>query len=68
MLQVAGDRAVQVLERIRTYLHAHWPVLLAAVVLIAGVFVTALGVTGLTSGATGRVGHYSRRLRHLIAP
>jgi cytochrome c biogenesis protein CcdA len=66
VLQVARDRAVEVLERIRSYLHTHWPVLLAAVALIAGVFVTVLGVTGLTSGASGRVGHVSRRVRHLI--
>jgi cytochrome c biogenesis protein CcdA len=68
VLWVAGDRAVETLERIRAYLHAHWPVLLAGVALFAGVFVTVLGVTGLISSAGGNVGHYSRRLRHLITP
>jgi cytochrome c biogenesis protein CcdA len=66
VLEVAGDRAVDVLERIRSYLRAHWPVLLAAVALVAGVFVTVLGVTGLIGSTNGRVGHYSRRLHHLI--
>lgn len=68
VLWIAGDRAIQTLERIRHYLHAHWPVLLAGVALFAGVFVTVLGVTGLTSSAGGNVGHVSRRLRHLISP
>jgi cytochrome c biogenesis protein CcdA len=68
ILTVAGERAHHVLGRIRDYLHTHWPILLAALVLIAGVFITLIGVTGLTSGAHGRVGHYSRRLHRFITP
>lgn len=67
VLTVAGDRAAELLDRVRTYLRAHWPVLLAGLALFAGVFVTALGVTGLTSGINGRVGLVSRRVRRIIS-
>jgi cytochrome c biogenesis protein CcdA len=65
-LTFAGDRAHQLLERVRAYLHTHWPILLAVVALVAGAFVTALGVTGLASSAHGAVGRYSRRLHHFL--
>jgi len=67
VITVAGDRAEQVLTTARDYLHEHWPVILAALALLAGLFVTALGVTGLTSGVHGRVGQVSRRLRRVIS-
>jgi cytochrome c biogenesis protein CcdA len=67
VLAVAGDRAERILQRVRAYLRAHWPVLVAGLALIAGVFVTVLGVTGLTSGLHGRLGRESRRLRHFIS-
>jgi cytochrome c biogenesis protein CcdA len=67
MLTVAGDRAERVLTAVRDYLHTHWPVILAALALVAGLFTIALGVTGLTSGASGRVGRVSRRLRRVIS-
>jgi cytochrome c biogenesis protein CcdA len=66
-LWVAGDRAEAVLEAVRRYLGRHWPVVLAALALLAGIFVTLLGVTGLTSGAHGQVGSFSRRLRRVIS-
>jgi cytochrome c biogenesis protein CcdA len=67
VLTFAGDRATVVLERVRAYLRAHWPVLLAVLALIAGLFVTALGITGLTSGVHGNVGRVSRRVRRIIS-
>lgn len=66
-LMMARDSADRVLAAVRTYLTEHWPVLLAGVALLAGVFITALGVTGLTSGAGGRLGHISRRVRRIIS-
>jgi cytochrome c biogenesis protein CcdA len=66
-LTVAPARADRVLMAVRGYLTEHWPVLLAAVALLAGVFITALGVTGLTSGAGGGLGHISRRVRRIIS-
>ena len=66
ILTVAGDRAQEVLARARKYLDAHWRVLLAGAFLIAGTFITVLGVTGLTGRVPGAVGRYSRRLRRSI--
>ena len=65
-LALAGDRAQPILERARAYLRRHWPTLLAVLALLAGVFVTTLGVSGLTGRSHGRVGRLSRRVRHLI--
>ena len=66
MLVLAGDRAVEALTSVRRWLHQHWPVLVAVLALVAGAFVTALGVTGLTSGVHGTVGRVSRRLRRIL--
>lgn len=66
MLTVAGDRAVDILTRAREWLHRHWPILVAGLALVAGIFVITLGVTGLTLSTGGDVGEFSRHLRHLI--
>jgi cytochrome c biogenesis protein CcdA len=65
-LTVAGDAAVDRLRRFREMARDHWPAIAAAVALVAGVFVTVLGVTGLTGRGSGTVGHLSRRVRSLI--
>ena len=65
LLTVYGDRAGQVLGRIRIWLHRHWPVLLAIVATLAGVVVITLGVTGLARPRS-RIGVIGRKLRHLI--
>ncbi len=67
IVAVAGDRATVILGRARAFLERRWPVLLAGLALVAGVFVTLLGVTGLTSGAHGPVGRVSRRLRRVLS-
>ncbi len=64
---VAGDRATEILGRVREFLHRHWPVLLAALALVAGLFVTLLGVTGLAGAGHGPVGQVSRRVRRVIS-
>ena len=66
-LTFAGDRAQQLLGTARAHLREHWPMLVAVLALLAGAFVTLLGVTGLASGARGSVGHVSRRVRHVIS-
>ena len=45
-LSVAGDRAEVALVRVTAFLQRHWPVLLAAVAMIAGVITIGLGATG----------------------
>jgi cytochrome c biogenesis protein CcdA len=67
-LTLAGDDAKRVLGSIRNWLQTHWPKLLVAVGLIAGVFVTVLGVTGLASGGHGHAGRIARRFRRLLRP
>ena len=65
-LSVAGDRAEPILTKGRVFLQRHWPELLAGLALIAGAFVTMLGVTGLTSSGHGTVGRVSRRFRRFV--
>jgi cytochrome c biogenesis protein CcdA len=65
-VSVAGEAAVERLRHLRTLLRDHWPAIAATVALIAGVFVTVLGVTGLTGRQSGTVGHVSRQVRSLI--
>ena len=66
-LTVAPDRAGRILTQARDLLQRHWPVVLAGLALAAGVFVTVLGVTGLTGRNRGPVGHLSRRVRGVIS-
>jgi cytochrome c biogenesis protein CcdA len=64
---VAGDQAVRILGRVREFLGRHWPILLAGLALVAGVFVTLLGITGLLGGGNGAAASFSRRLRHVLS-
>jgi cytochrome c biogenesis protein CcdA len=65
-LTFAGDRAERMLATGRNFLERHWPSLLAGLMLIAGVFVVLLGVTGLTAHGHGRLGTLSRQLRRTL--
>ncbi len=66
VLGVAGDGAKAIIERARDWLQKHWPTLVAVLALVAGVFVTLLGVTGLASGQHNTVGRLSRQFRRTI--
>ena len=59
-LTFAGPNAVRWLVRGRGFLQRRWPTVLAVLALIAGIFVTLLGVTGVAQ-------HASQRLRHVLA-
>jgi len=48
MLTVAGDGATEKLARMRAQFEAHWPTVAAVAAFVVGVYVLALGVTGLT--------------------
>lgn len=65
-LWIAGDRAQEVLGRVRTFLQAHWPVILAMAALVGGLFVVFLGVSALLARSNSDLGTLARRLRHLI--
>jgi cytochrome c biogenesis protein CcdA len=64
---IAPDRAERILRRARDLLQHYWPPVLAALALLAGVFVTFLGITGLAGHGHGTVGRLSRRLRRVIS-
>jgi cytochrome c biogenesis protein CcdA len=66
-LIVAGEETERILARARGLLQTHWPALLAGLALLAGAFVTLLGVTGLASGGHGSVARLSRRLRRIVS-
>jgi cytochrome c biogenesis protein CcdA len=59
VLEVAGDHATQILGAARDWLQARWPKVLAALALLAGVFLILLGATGL-AGPRSRFGHFMR--------
>jgi cytochrome c biogenesis protein CcdA len=67
VLTVAPDRAGRILGRARDVLQRYWPVVLAGLALLAGVFVTVLGVTGLAGLNHGPVGRVSRKVRRVIS-
>jgi cytochrome c biogenesis protein CcdA len=67
VLKVAGERATETLARIRTKFRARWPTIAVGAALVAGLYVTALGVTGLVSGVPGATGFVSRKLRRVIS-
>jgi cytochrome c biogenesis protein CcdA len=66
ILTVAPARAERILRSTRDWLQRHWPVLLAGLALLAGTFVTVIGITGLTGRSHGTVGRVSRQLRRAI--
>ena len=68
ILTFAGDRAEQVLTRARDALEARWPQVLAGLALLAGLFVLALGITGLAGLSHTRTGRFFRHLRRLLHP
>jgi cytochrome c biogenesis protein CcdA len=59
VLAVAGDRAEDLLGRVRNFLRDNWPRVLAGVALVAGLFVILLGVIGLVTRAS--LGTFVRR-------
>ena len=66
VLTFASDRAESVLTTGRDLLQKWWPILLAGLALLAGVFVTLLGITGLASHGHGAAGNLSRQFRRVV--
>ena len=67
-LTFAGPNAQRLLVSGREKLEANWPAVLAGLALLAGVFVTLLGATGLASFRHDHLGRLARHLRHLLHP
>jgi hypothetical protein len=68
VLTLAGDRANQILARARDFLERRWPVVLSALLLVAGVFVALLGITGFAGRGHGRFGRLMHHVHNLIHP
>ena len=66
LLEFAGEKATAIIESARDWLQRHWPTLAAGLALVAGLFVTLLGVTGLALGQHNTVGSLSRQFRRAI--
>ncbi len=67
-LTFAGRHADRLLAIGRNFLQRYWPVLLSGLMLLAGLFVVLLGVTGLTSSGHGRLGRFMRHFRQVLHP
>lgn len=65
-LTFAPNHAERIIRRARDVLQRHWPVVLAGLALLAGAFVTTIGVTGLIGRGHGSTGRFSRKLRRVI--
>jgi len=62
-LYLAGDYAPDRLSRVRDFLQRHWPIILAVVALVAGLFTITLGATSYVNHSAGRI---AKELRHLL--
>ena len=67
ILALAGSHAQGMLVNARKWLERHWPVTLAIVGLIAGLFCVFIGITGLVGLHHSHAGSVARRLRRLVA-
>jgi cytochrome c biogenesis protein CcdA len=65
-LAFGGNQAERLLTVGRNFLERHWPIVLAGLALVAGVFVVLLGVTGIGSRTRGDFGTFSRRFRRFL--
>ena len=60
--------AVRGLQLVQSLLERHWPTILSSVMLLAGVFVILLGVSGFAAAGHNRLGRIIRRFRRIIHP
>ncbi|MGI8904511.1 MAG: GAP family protein [Solirubrobacteraceae bacterium] len=65
-LTFAGDQAERLLGNARGFLQRHWPVVLAGLLLLAGLFIVLLGVTGVAAKNHGHFGRFFQHFRRLI--
>jgi hypothetical protein len=50
VLAAAGERSAPLLDRLGRALRRHWPLIVGALLLIAGVWAAVVGIAGLTGG------------------
>src|SRR6202012_386945 len=67
ILTVAGSDAQGMLVNARIWLQRHWPVTLAVVGLVAGLFCVFIGITGLIGLHNSHAGHVARKIPGIVA-
>lgn len=67
-LTFGGRHADRMLAIGRNFLQRNWPLILSSLMLLAGLFVVLLGVTGLTSSGHSRFSRVMRHVRHILHP
>lgn len=65
-LWVFGDQATEKLARARVFLQRRWPILLAVLAVVAGLFVIALGATAIAGRLHGKVGRLFRHVNKIL--
>ena len=68
VLTFAGEKAQEMLAAGRKWLEARWPAVIAVLAVVAGLFVTLLGATGLAGLGHNHVGRFFRHFRKLLHP
>ncbi len=65
-LTFAGERAERMLAKGRDFFQRRWPVVIAVLVLLAGLLAFLLGATGLASRGHGHFGRFARHVQRLL--
>jgi threonine/homoserine/homoserine lactone efflux protein len=65
-LTLAPERADKLLSGGREFLERRWPLVLAGLLLIAGMFVLLIGVSAFGARGRGRFGRLMRHVRHFL--
>jgi cytochrome c biogenesis protein CcdA len=63
-----GERAERLLTIGRNFLQRYWPIVLAVLLFLAGLFIILLGITGLAQSGHSRFSRFIRHFRHLLHP
>lgn len=65
VLYLYGEHAERILSRAWEFLQRHWPVIIAVIGVLAGLFTFVLGATGFARHSHSRLGRFLRRVLHL---
>jgi cytochrome c biogenesis protein CcdA len=67
-LTFGGRHTDRMLAIGRNFLQRYWPIILSGLMLLAGLFVVLLGVTGLTGSSRSHFGRFMRHFRQVLHP
>jgi cytochrome c biogenesis protein CcdA len=66
ILTFGGDSSARILASGRDFLERRWPHILAGLITLVGLIAILFGVTGLASGAHGRLGRFFRHVKRVL--